>query len=78
LITSTSIPLIWNAITGDSSYGVYRKLATAPVASFALIATVTNTYATVSSLTANTAYDFYVEGVTTTTKSLYIRLTTTV
>lgn len=78
LITSTSIPLIWNAITGDTSYRIYSKLATAPVASFALIATVTNTYATVSSLTANTAYDFYVEGATTTTKSLYIRLTTTV
>lgn len=78
LITSTSIPLIWNAITGDTSYRIYSKLATAPVASFALIATVTNTYATVSSLSANTAYDFYVEGATTTTKSLYIRLTTTV
>jgi hypothetical protein len=78
LITSTSIPLIWNSITGDSSYGVYMKLATLPVGSFVLIATVTNTYVTVSSLTANTAYDFYVKGVTTATESLYIRLTTTV
>ena len=78
LITSTSIPLIWNSITGDTSYGVYMKLATAPVANFVLITTVTNTYVTVSSLTANTAYDFYVKGVTTAIESLYIRLTTTV
>ena len=78
LITSTSIPLIWNSITGNTSYGVYMKLATAPIASFLLITTVTNTYVTVSSLTANTAYDFYVKGVTTAIESLYIRLTTTV
>lgn len=78
LITSTSIPLIWNAITGDTSYDIYMKLAVDPVVNFAVIATVTNTYATVSSLASNTAYDFYVKGVTTTTKSLYIRLTTTV
>ena len=76
-ITGNTIPLIWNPIAGDTSYNIFMKLATDPIASFANIATTTNTYATVSSLVANTSYDFYIEGVTTFTKSLYVRITTT-
>lgn len=75
-VTANSIPLIWNAITGDTSYKIYMKLATDPVGSFALISTVLPTYATITGLLPNTTYDFYVQGVTSGTKSMYIRITT--
>lgn len=75
-VTANSIPLTWNAITGDTSYKIYTKLATDPVGSFALISTVSPTYATITGLLPNTAYDFYIQGVTSGTRSMYIRITT--
>lgn len=75
-ITSSSIPLTWNAITGDSTYKIYMKLSSDPVGSFTLISTVSPTYATITGLLANTSYDFYVQGSTTNQKSMYIRVLT--
>jgi len=76
LVTATSIPLTWNAITGDTSYQIWMKLSTDPVASFALVSTVSPTYATITGLLPVTGYDFYIKGVTTLTESLIIRVTT--
>ena len=69
-------PLTWDSITGDTSYKIYMKLSSAPVGSFALVSTVLTTYATITGLLPNTGYDFYIQGVTTNQKSMYIRITT--
>jgi hypothetical protein len=75
-VTSSSIPLTWDSITGNTSYEIYMKLSSAPVGSFALVSTVLTTYATITGLLPNTSYDFYIEGATTNQKSMYIRITT--
>jgi hypothetical protein len=77
IVTSSSIPLTWNPITGDTSYQIYMKLSTDPTSSFALVTTVSPTYATITGLLPNTSYDFYVQGVTTSSTSMIIRVTTT-
>ena len=74
-VTSTTIPLIWNPITGNTSYTINMKLSSDPISSFAVVATISNTYATVTGLLPNTSYDFYIAGVSS-GQSMYVRITT--
>ncbi|MEV6805834.1 glycoside hydrolase family 18 protein [Streptomyces sp. NPDC051132] len=54
-VSSSSVGLSWSAVTGATSYAVYRDGAK--------VQTVTGTSATVSGLTASTAYSFQVSAV---------------
>ncbi|MFZ4301548.1 chitinase [Streptomyces cinereoruber] len=53
--TSTTVPLTWSAVSGATSYNVYRGATK--------IQTVTGTSATATGLTASTAYTFQVSAV---------------
>ncbi|KOX35843.1 MULTISPECIES: chitinase [unclassified Streptomyces] len=53
--TSTTVPLTWSAVSGATSYNVYRGATK--------IQTVTGTTATATGLTASTAYTFQVSAV---------------
>jgi len=62
--SSTAIPLTWNAATDAASYKVEYRVS--PAGSWTNGPTPTATNATVSGLTASTAYDFRVSGVNST------------
>ncbi|WP_406062668.1 chitinase [Streptomyces sp. NBC_01077] len=70
--TSTSVPLTWSAVSGATSYNVYRGATK--------VQTVTGTSATVTGLTASTAYTFQVSAVNSageSPKSATVSATTT-
>ncbi|MEU1339563.1 glycoside hydrolase family 18 protein [Streptomyces sp. NPDC005827] len=71
-ITSSSVALSWSAVTGATSYAVYRDGAK--------VQTATGTSATVSGLSASTAYSFQVTAVNSageSAKSAAVTATTT-
>ncbi|MHC3473009.1 chitinase [Streptomyces sp. 7R007] len=71
-VTSSSVALSWSAVTGATSYAVYRDGAK--------VQTVTGTSATVTGLAASTAYGFQVTAVNTageSAKSAAVTATTT-
>ncbi|MFB7538558.1 chitinase [Streptomyces zaomyceticus] len=70
--TSTSVPLTWSAVSGATSYNVYRGTTK--------VQTVSGTSATVTGLTASTAYTFQVSAVNSageSAKSATVSATTT-
>ncbi|MEU4079354.1 chitinase [Streptomyces venezuelae] len=70
--TSTTVPLTWSAVPGATSYNVYRGTTK--------VQTVTGTSATVTGLTASTAYTFQVSAVNSageSAKSAAVSATTT-
>ncbi|MFE6713348.1 chitinase [Streptomyces sp. NPDC057695] len=70
--TSTSVPLTWSAVSGATSYHVYRGTTR--------VQTVSGTSATVTGLTASTAYTFQVSAVNSageSAKSAAVSATTT-
>ncbi|MEU3747384.1 MULTISPECIES: chitinase [Streptomyces] len=70
--TSTSVPLTWSAVSGATSYHVYRGTTK--------VQTVTGTSATVTGLTPSTAYTFQVSAVNSageSAKSTAVSATTT-
>ncbi|MFF9066751.1 chitinase [Streptomyces sp. NPDC014891] len=70
--TSTSVPLTWSAVSGATSYNVYRGTTK--------VQTVSGTSATVTGLTASTAYTFQVSAVNSageSAKSAAVSATTT-
>ncbi|MGW2304681.1 chitinase [Streptomyces sp. NPDC001809] len=70
--TSTSVPLTWSAVSGATSYHVYRGTTR--------VQTVSGTSATVTGLTASTAYTFQVSAVNSageSAKSATVSATTT-
>ncbi|MYS10249.1 chitinase [Streptomyces sp. SID6041] len=70
--TSTSVPLTWSAVSGATSYHVYRGTTR--------VQTVSGTSATVAGLTASTAYTFQVSAVNSageSAKSAAVSATTT-
>ncbi|WUQ09545.1 glycoside hydrolase family 18 protein [Streptomyces sp. NBC_00250] len=70
--TSTTVPLTWSAVSGATSYNVYRGTTK--------VQTVTGTSATVTGLTASTAYTFQVSAVNSageSPKSATVSATTT-
>ncbi|MEU7073823.1 glycoside hydrolase family 18 protein [Streptomyces narbonensis] len=70
--TSTSVPLTWSAVSGATSYHVYRGATK--------VQTVTGTSATVTGLTPSTAYTFQVTAVNSageSAKSTAVSATTT-
>lgn len=74
-VTMTSINLAWNLIDGETTgYNVYIRPA--GLGPYTLITTVTTPYTTVTGLTTATAYEFYVEGISTAIQSLVVNITT--
>ncbi|MFB7410908.1 MULTISPECIES: chitinase [unclassified Streptomyces] len=70
--TSTTVPLTWSAVSGATSYNVYRGTTK--------VQTVSGTSATVTGLTASTAYTFQVSAVNSageSAKSATVSATTT-
>ncbi|MEV7372060.1 glycoside hydrolase family 18 protein [Streptomyces sp. NPDC090301] len=70
--TSTTVPLTWSAVSGATSYNVYRGTTK--------VQTVSGTSATVTGLTASTAYTFQVSAVNSageSPKSATVSATTT-
>lgn len=75
IVTSTTIPLAWNPIPGATAYEIH--ISTAATGPYTLIATTTNLYYTLTALPVNTIQYIYVQGVTVTTVSLIIQVSTT-